>query len=64
MSRFLPSVCYKALMTKSPEDAEQLAHAREVMARRREALRVMSEMELAEQIMREDEDILRQLAKD
>lgn len=48
---------------QSATDEKALEVAREVMARRRKALRALAQTELANQIMREDEAILRDLAK-
>lgn len=45
------------------EADKQLAAAREVMARRKEALEYLSDMEMAERIMARDRKILRALAK-
>lgn len=42
---------------------EQLAAAREVMARRKEALEHLAQMEVAERIMERDREILRKLAE-
>ena len=45
------------------EADKQLAAARQVMARRKEALEQLADMEIAEQIMEEDREILRKLAE-
>ncbi len=41
---------------------EQMAAAREVMERRKDALSTLAQMEIAERIMRKDREILRKLA--
>jgi putative addiction module antidote len=53
------------LSVRDPEFDVQIATAREIMARRKRALRELAatENELAEAIMREDREVLRSLAK-
>lgn len=53
------------LSARDPEFEGHMASAREIMARRKRALRELAatEDELAEAIMREDHDVLRALAK-
>jgi putative addiction module antidote len=53
------------LSVRDPEFSGQMATAREIMARRKRALRELAatENELAEAIMREDREVLRSLAK-
>ena len=53
------------LSSREPEFDAQMAAARDVMERRKRALRELAatEEELMEAIMREDRDILRELAK-
>jgi putative addiction module antidote len=53
------------LSVRDPESAGQIAVAREIMARRKRALRELAatEDELADVIMREDRDSLRELAR-
>jgi len=51
-------------MSKQPKKyEEQMKVAREVMARRKDALETLAQIDLAERIMREDEEILRGLSK-
>ena len=52
------------LSAREPDFDPQMATAREVIARRKRALRELTatEVELADAIMREDRDILRELA--
>lgn len=45
------------------ESAQQLAVARDVMARRKGALADLAQWDLAEQIMKEDAEMLRTLSK-
>lgn len=53
------------LSVRDPEFGAQVATAREIMARRKRALRELAatEDELSEAIMREDREVLRGLAK-
>src|SRR5689334_18552571 len=53
------------LSVRDPEFKGQMAAAREIMARRKHALRELAatEDELTEAIMREDREVLRSLAK-